>query len=404
MAEHGNDHLVIYGYSQGAIVANVEKRKLAEQYPAEPQPPTSTSCWAVTPISPTAAFMPGSRASTFRSSICRSTVPSRPTPSSTRTSSPGSTTASPISRCIRSTSSPLLNAVLGFVYVHMYPFDVSLPADPTTSPAYQGKHGDTSYYFFETQDLPLFGPLRTLGVPESLIDVVEPFFKVIVDLGYDRSIPPWEPTPARLIPPLDPATVAADLVDAIGEGINNAAALIGSPPKPSIAAPVSRCGTCRRSRRSRHGSGGDRRVGTPNANPTGQRRPARRPEPSGRQSTGTTTEHHQVTSIDTPTQIQQVSSAPAGDSELSAAATPEPSTSDRDARAGEACRPSRRQLDRCQPHRRQPLRRRAASSSTGDSSDGDAGGDPIDSNGRPSTIASAHAMCPSKPSDSAMAR
>ena len=33
MAEHGNDHLVIYGYSQGAAVANLEKQKLAEQYP-----------------------------------------------------------------------------------------------------------------------------------------------------------------------------------------------------------------------------------------------------------------------------------------------------------------------------------------------------------------------------------
>ena len=68
--------------------------------------------------------------------------------------------------------------------------------------------------------------------------MVEPFFRVIVELGYDRSIPPWEPTPARLIPPLNPVTVAADLVDAIGEGINNAAALFGSPPPLSIPAPV----------------------------------------------------------------------------------------------------------------------------------------------------------------------
>ena len=36
---------------------------------------------------------------------------------------------------------------------------------------------------------------------------------------------PWQPTPARLIPQLEPATVATDLVDAIGEGIDNAAAL-----------------------------------------------------------------------------------------------------------------------------------------------------------------------------------
>ena len=131
-----------------------------------------------------------------------------------------------------------LNAVLGVVYVHLYAFDVSLAPDPSTSPPIQSTHGDTNYYFFETQDLPLFGPLRTLGVPEPLIDVVEPFFRVIVELGYDRSIPPWEPTPARLIPPLNPAKVAADLVNAIGEGINNAAALIGAPAPLSIPAPA----------------------------------------------------------------------------------------------------------------------------------------------------------------------
>jgi hypothetical protein len=131
-----------------------------------------------------------------------------------------------------------LNAVLGIAYVHLNELDVSLPADPTTSPAYQGTHGDTSYYFFDTKKLPLFDPLRTLGVPESVIDVVQPFFRVLVELGYDRSIPPWEPTPARLIPPLNPVTVTADLVAAIGEGINNAAALVGSAPPLSIPAPV----------------------------------------------------------------------------------------------------------------------------------------------------------------------
>jgi hypothetical protein len=93
-----------------------------------------------------------------------------------------------------------LNALLGFFYVHLYPFDVSLPPDPSTSPPIQSQHGDTTYYFFETPDLPLFAPLRMLGVPESLIDVVEPFFRVIVDLGYDRTIPPWEPTPRKAHP------------------------------------------------------------------------------------------------------------------------------------------------------------------------------------------------------------
>ena len=131
-----------------------------------------------------------------------------------------------------------LNALLGFFYVHTYPFAVSLAADPSTSPPIHRQYGDTDYYFFPTEDLPLFAPLRRLGVPESVIDVVEPFFKVIVDLGYDRSIPPWEPTPARLIPPLNPGKVVADLVTAIGEGINNAFALFGSPVRLRSPVPV----------------------------------------------------------------------------------------------------------------------------------------------------------------------
>ena len=59
-----------------------------------------------------------------------------------------------------------LNAVLGVFYVHAYGLDVSMAPGAPTSPTFQGTHGDTSYYFFETENLPLFAPLRTLGVPE----------------------------------------------------------------------------------------------------------------------------------------------------------------------------------------------------------------------------------------------
>jgi hypothetical protein len=85
----------------------------------------------------------------------------------------------------------------------------------------------------------LFGPLRTLWVPEQVIDVVEPFFKVIVDQGYDHSIPAWKPTPARLIPPLDPAKLTTDLVNAVGEGVKNAGALV----KPAASLKITAAST-----------------------------------------------------------------------------------------------------------------------------------------------------------------
>ena len=238
MAEHGNDHLVIYGYSQGAIVANREKRKLAEQYPAGTKAPDIDFVVGGDGNLPNGGLhsrFPGLYIPILDFSF------DGPAPTDTQFNTVE------INRqydfyadfpLYPLNGISLLNAFLGFYYVHMYGFDVSLPPDPTKSPAYQGTHGDTDYYFFETQDLPLFAPLRTLGVPEPVIDVVEPFVREIVELGYDRSIPPWEPTPARLIPPLDPVTVAGDLVDAIGEGITNAAALVGSPAPLRMPAPL----------------------------------------------------------------------------------------------------------------------------------------------------------------------
>lgn len=238
MAAHGGDHLVIFGYSMGANTAIKEKRQLAAQYPPGTTAPDINFVLIGDPDLPNgglAARFPG------LNTVILGTFDG-PEPTDT----PFHTDV--ITRQYDGAADfplyPLnviadLNAVLGFFYVHTNYLDaVSLPADPTTSPAYQGTHGDSSYYFFPTQHLPLFDPLRQLGVPEGLIDVVEPVVKVLVDLGYDRSIPPWQPTTARLIPPLNPATVITDLVEATGEGINNAAALVGLPPLAKTTALV----------------------------------------------------------------------------------------------------------------------------------------------------------------------
>jgi hypothetical protein len=217
MADYPNKPLVIYGYSQGAVVAVKEKRKLAEQYPAGTTAPDIDFVLAGDASVPNGGFgarFPGLHIPVLDWSYDGSEPTDTQFDTTVITREYDGFADFPLY--------PLnviadLNAVLGIMYVHTWPFEVSLPADPTTSPAYQGTNGDSSYYLFETQDLPLF-------------DIVEPVFRVLVDLGYDRTIKPWEPTPARLIPTtLDPAKVVADLVNALGEGVNNAAALVGSP-------------------------------------------------------------------------------------------------------------------------------------------------------------------------------
>jgi hypothetical protein len=313
MTEHPNDRLVIYGLSQGAVVANVVKQKLAAQYPEGTTAPDIDFVLQGDENLPNGGLLsrfPGLYIPVLEWSF------NGAAPTDTQFDTVE------ISRQYDGfTDFPLYplnvislsNAVLGILYLHTKSFDVSLDPDPSTSQAIQDTHGDTTYYFFETEDLPLFAPLRMAGVPEPLIDVVEPFFRVLVELGYDRSIPLWEPTPARLIPPLDPVKLVADLVAAIGEGINNAVALVGSPSRLSIPAPVTL------------------------AAPATETAPADMSPQVMSSSTPTQTQQvtvdgngertRQMTSTDTLTRTQLVASAHAGASEMSTTATPEPSIS-----------------------------------------------------------------------------
>jgi hypothetical protein len=117
-----------------------------------------------------------------------------------------------------------LNAVVVMLVVHTDYEAVSLdPNDPRFVPGTRvEKFGDTTYYTIPIQDLPVLFPLRLIGVPEQFIDAFEPVVRWGVELGYDRTITPGEPTPARLIPIINPFKAIDDLIAAINEGIDNA--------------------------------------------------------------------------------------------------------------------------------------------------------------------------------------
>lgn len=65
-------------------------------------------------------------------------------------------------------------------------------------------------------------------MPESVLNIFQPALQVIVEAGYDRSIPFGDPTPAQLIPTIDPVTFSLEFDKAVVEGANNAFALFGA--------------------------------------------------------------------------------------------------------------------------------------------------------------------------------
>jgi hypothetical protein len=141
-----------------------------------------------------------------------------------------------------------LNAVFGIIYAHAaygngpLPEDVPAvwpPSAPLTGPfadqyvlgsteIVKQVDGDTTFYFIPTTELPLLDPLRSLGVPESVLNIFQPALQVIVEAGYDRSIPFGDSTPAELIPTIDPATFTLEFANAVVQGANNAFALFGT--------------------------------------------------------------------------------------------------------------------------------------------------------------------------------
>jgi hypothetical protein len=141
-----------------------------------------------------------------------------------------------------------LNAVFGIIYAHAAYGDGPLPeqvpsvwpdSEPLSGP-YASEYvlgstevvkqvdGDTTFYFVPTTELPLLDPLRSLGVPESVLNIVQPALQVIVEAGYDRSIPFGDPTPAELIPTIDPATFTLEFANGVVQGADNAFELFGA--------------------------------------------------------------------------------------------------------------------------------------------------------------------------------
>jgi PE-PPE domain len=137
-----------------------------------------------------------------------------------------------------------VNAVLGLVFIHTSYLAPNggtsadrLPdgytagqladeLDPTQHPENFRQYGDTTYITIPTKTLPIVQPALLLAkmtgttpIVKPFVDLVSPVLRVLIDTGYDRSINPGVYTPFRLVPLINPWTLAGDLVNAGAEGV-----------------------------------------------------------------------------------------------------------------------------------------------------------------------------------------
>ena len=105
--------------------------------------------------------------------------------------------------------------------------------DPTNRQLY----GDTTYITIPAKHLPLVVPLLAFGkatglsaVTTPIADLIEPTLKVLVELGYDRSMSYGQPARFGLFPKINVPTLVTDLRAAVKQGVHAALADIGVAP------------------------------------------------------------------------------------------------------------------------------------------------------------------------------
>jgi hypothetical protein len=255
--------VVVFGYSQGATVASIEKAQLS-RLPAQDQANINFVLIG-NPNRPNGGLF--ERLAAFGTVPILDATFGQPTPTDTAMS-----TVDVAFQYDGVADFPLypanllavLNATAGFWYIHgsyLAPTSrdpAGLPngltrdqlaaaiADPANQQHAAGS--DTTYVLIPTPNLPLLQPLREFGaftntefLTTPLIDLIQPALRVLIETGYDRSLPYGQPAPFRLIPLFNPITLTVDLVNAIGQGIHDATRGIGmtTPAAPVTAAAVS---------------------------------------------------------------------------------------------------------------------------------------------------------------------
>jgi diacyltrehalose acyltransferase len=236
-----NPMIIVVGYSEGALVADKEKRNLATD-PNAP-PPTQVSFMMIaSPNVPNGGIF-GRFPTLVIPFFVTSNGPAQPSAYSTTYETLEYDTYADFPAYFNPLS--LLNTLFAVQYVHPDQYYDAL--NPVTSPHITTVVGNDTYVFYPNPQLPLLAPERQIfgifgltPLTEPVLSAFEPLLRVLVDMGYtDRqNLNPGVPTTFSLFTPPEKILEAlAAIPGALTQGANNFVTGVSEIPN-SIPAPV----------------------------------------------------------------------------------------------------------------------------------------------------------------------
>jgi hypothetical protein len=132
------------------------------------------------------------------------------------------------------------NAIAGIVYLHSQVQNITDPDVLTAlkesgDPTYYQVHGNTTYYLIPTEELPILMPLNGI-VPTPILDALDAPLRAIIEQGYDRT-DYSAPQTAELIPAANQAASQADTADTATDTAKATAQIATVTTEKSTSAP-----------------------------------------------------------------------------------------------------------------------------------------------------------------------